>query len=482
MAMKVAAPEEPKIRFKTPDSWLGPLDAHVAAMLVGVAGDIVLCLDPQGVIREIGYGSTDLSPESFDPWTGQKWIDTVTVESRVKIEQMLAGAVSEAQPKWREINQILADGTQFPVRYSVVKVDRDGRLVALGRDLRSVARLQQRLIDVQRSMERDYARLRNAETRYRLLFQLASEAVMIVDAGSEKVVDVNPVASGLLGSAAGRITGRVLGDLFHADSQPNLQALFAATRALGRSDETTVTLRDGATELRMSASLFRNDNANHVLLRLAVPHGEASALAAAEASVPVMDVVKGLPEGFVVMDSAGRILEVNKSFLEMAELASPEQARGEMLDRWLGRPGIDVGLLVANLRDHGSLRDFATIVRGEFGGSEEVEVTAVAVPHGPVPCVGMVIRQTRRRALPAPERATAFSQSVEHLAELVGSVPLKDLVRETTDMIEQMCIEAALKLTDDNRASAAQILGLSRQSLYSKLRRYGLGDLDDDGE
>jgi DNA-binding NtrC family response regulator len=48
-------------------------------------------------------------------------------------------------------------------------------------------------------------------------------------------------------------------------------------------------------------------------------------------------------------------------------------------------------------------------------------------------------------------------------------------------MIERLCIEAALELTRDNRASAAEMLGLSRQSLYSKLRRYGLGDLDHDG-
>ena len=41
--------------------------------------------------------------------------------------------------------------------------------------------------------------------------------------------------------------------------------------------------------------------------------------------------------------------------------------------------------------------------------------------------------------------------------------------------------KAALELTGDNRASAAEMLGLSRQSLYVKLRRYGLGDLDNDG-
>jgi DNA-binding NtrC family response regulator len=37
-----------------------------------------------------------------------------------------------------------------------------------------------------------------------------------------------------------------------------------------------------------------------------------------------------------------------------------------------------------------------------------------------------------------------------------------------------MCIEAALELTHNNRASAAEMLGLSRQSLYVKLRRFGI--------
>jgi DNA-binding NtrC family response regulator len=69
---------------------------------------------------------------------------------------------------------------------------------------------------------------------------------------------------------------------------------------------------------------------------------------------------------------------------------------------------------------------------------------------------------------------------VDQLTELIGRVPLKDIVRETTDVIERLCIEAALQLTGDNRASAAEMLGLSRQSLYVKLHRYGLGDLEAD--
>jgi DNA-binding NtrC family response regulator len=57
------------------------------------------------------------------------------------------------------------------------------------------------------------------------------------------------------------------------------------------------------------------------------------------------------------------------------------------------------------------------------------------------------------------------------------------MVRESADIIEKLCIEAALKRSGDNRASAAQMLGLSRQSFYAKMRRHGLGNLggmDDD--
>ena len=74
-------------------------------------------------------------------------------------------------------------------------------------------------------------------------------------------------------------------------------------------------------------------------------------------------------------------------------------------------------------------------------------------------------------------RGRSLPRSVEHLTELVGRVSLKDLVRETTDVIEKLCIEAALELSKDNRASAAEMLGLSRQSLYVKLRRFNIGDL-----
>ena len=93
---------------------------------------------------------------------------------------------------------------------------------------------------------------------------------------------------------------------------------------------------------------------------------------------------------------------------------------------------------------------------------------------------GFVIRPVRREREVPSEKLHELPRTAEQLTQLVGRVSLREIVGETTDVIERMCIEAALNLTGNNRASAAEILGLSRQSLYSKLNRYGLGSSDSD--
>jgi DNA-binding NtrC family response regulator len=65
-------------------------------------------------------------------------------------------------------------------------------------------------------------------------------------------------------------------------------------------------------------------------------------------------------------------------------------------------------------------------------------------------------------------------ESMRSVVELVGSATLKEIVAETTNVVEKMCIETAVALTMNNRVAAAEMLGLSRQSLYVKLRKFDL--------
>ena len=116
-------------------------------------------------------------------------------------------------------------------------------------------------------------------------------------------------------------------------------------------------------------------------------------------------------------------------------------------------------------------------MRGEYGATADVEVSAVSLTDSDdKPSFGFAIRNVEKRLSASTPSPRELPRSVAQLIELIGRVPLRDLVRETTDVIEKLSIEAALELTGDNRASAAEMLGLSRQSLYVKLRRFGLAE------
>jgi transcriptional regulator PpsR len=460
--------------LKAPQQTLGNLDADAAARIILAASDVALVMDTDGVIRDVAFGSNDVALDEDGAWVGQAWTSIVTSDSRPKVEALLKDASEDAPPRWRQLNHPSAAGPDVPILYSAVRVGRRGRVVALGRDLRAVSALQQSLMDAQRSMEREYSRLRHAETRYRLLFQLASEAVLIINAATMKVVEANPTAMRLLSETGKRGTARTFPYGFDAEGLRAVQSQLATLKATGRADDVVVRTADGQNRHVVSVSLFRHEAEAFCLVRLLPLHGDPHAAVVSPARSRLLQVVDRLPDGLVVTDLDGKILTANLAFLDLAQLGSEEQARGEVLSRWLGRPGVDLEVLLSNLRQHGSVRMFSTAVRGQFGSTTKVEISAVSVPEGDPPCLGFTLRNASH--LGEGRNAADLPRSVEHFTELIGRVPLKDLVRDTTDVIERLCIEAALELTNDNRASAAEMLGLSRQSLYVKLRRYGLSD------
>lgn len=452
---------------------LGGVEGKVAANVVAAGGDVAMVIDRGGFIRDLAVNSRDMVNDGFEGWLDRRWADTVTSESKPKIEEMLRDAANGGGGRWREINHPTAGGASIAVRYIAVNAGQDGRVIAIGRDHRATAELQQRLIQAQQTMERDYTRLREAESRYRLLFQLASEAVVVVDASTRKIIEANPAAERLVGGGVGALVGRAFASVFDSASRDDSVSLLAMAQGGGHLTA-QARLKSGGQFYNAAASLFRQDRATLFLVRLTALDAAAPS---PDGERRLLDVLDRIPDAFVVTDENLRILAENTAFLDIARLASKDQARGQSLEVFLGRPEIDRNIMISSLRQHGSLKNFSTIVRNRLGEQEDVEVTAVHVADGDQPCFGFSIRSVVRTPLARPSAAGELPRSVEQLSHLVGRVTLKELVRETTDLVERLCIEAALELTGDNRASAAEVLGLSRQSLYSKLHRYGLGDI-----
>ena len=474
--------------------FIGDLDPKAAVRLVESTSDLVVLLDAQGQVLEVAVHDGSLTGLGANAWVGRPWVDTVTVESREKIQASLKDASQATPSRWRQVNHPVPGADDLPVLYMTVPVQDASagaaRMVAFGRDLRSTVALQRRLVEAQQTMERDYWRYREADTRYRHLLQTSHEPLLVVDGQNQRVVEANPAAEALWNHVRTGAVGMSLSALFDEASAEPLQSLLAAARAVGKRDPVRLTLADNGVAVVVSATLFRQDQLPFMLVRVVpvakVAHTNGASPGNGAALQGMFQAYVGqAADGLVFTDVQGRVQSANRTFALMAQLSAEEQARGEMLDRWLGRTGVELSVLVTNLRQRGSVGLFTTTLRGEFGAQIDVEISAtvLAMPYGPR--LGFSIRDISRRLQGEERTPDRVSRSVSELTELVGRVPLKDIVSETTELIEQLCIEAALQMTHGNRASAAQLLGLSRQSLYVKLHRFGLsggGASDTDDE
>ncbi|MEN2787898.1 transcriptional regulator PpsR [Sphingomonas qilianensis] len=459
--------------FTKTDVLPGTLSARAAAALLAAVGDVSFILSADGTVLDVAVSQGDLANHGFAEWIGEPWIETMTIESRPKVAEMLAGANATEAPRWRQVNHAAAGG-DVPVRYLVLALGEADRLIAIGRDMRGAAAVQQRLLQTQQSLERDYIRLRQAETRYRLLFDMTSDAMLIVDADTRRIREANPAAHRLLDSVEGDLVGAGIGTIVQQQDRDDLVAYLGAAEAA--DDVAPITVRLGArgAEAKITTRLFRQARQPLLIVRLE----PAEAVAPGHRyDATLTDVIERMPDSFVLVDRDLVVLTANAAFVELTEMPSIERVTGARLGLWLGRPGIDLELIVAQLREHGSVRNVATILRGTAGAQAEIEVSGVVAPMNGGDCYGFTLRHVGRRLRPTPLVLNDAPRSVEQLTELVGRMSLKEIVRESTDLIERLCIEAALTYTSDNRASAAEVLGVSRQSLYSKLHRHGLGNL-----
>jgi transcriptional regulator PpsR len=462
--------------FMSPSTALGNLDAGSTAALIAAASDVTLVTDADGTILDMSIQNEELLADldGGGHWIGNKITATVAADSRPKVLALMQDA-ARSETRWRHVNHLAPDGRSVPILYCCVQLGQEGRTVLFGRDQRALSALQQRLMNAQATLEEDYSRLRDAEMRYRLLFQTSSEAVLILDPARARVLEANPAAREMFGAELRDIVGHALLPRFAGAD--DAQAYLLAVRDGEAPEDLRVHLKHAHREVVLRATAFRQDQTTMLLLRISSAHAVAAASSLTAVKSKLLRAVESAPDAFVVTENDGIIVTANAAFLDMAGLPTEDAARGQPLDRWVGESPVDMTVLIANLRQRGVVRFFSTTLRAEAGHPAQVEISAVAIDNGK-PSFGFAIRNVGPRLRVETKASRALPRSVEQLQELIGRVALKELVREATEVIERLSIEAALELTNDNRASAAEMLGLSRQSLYVKLRRYGLGDLE----
>ncbi len=454
---------------------LAALAPQLAQTFVSIASDIALVIDDTGVIRNVALGDDPLGGSAAD-WVGRRWAETVTGETRTKVEQLLSEAQASGITRRREVNHPTLKGQDIPVAYAAVRLGHNGPVLAVGRDLRTVSAIQQRFIDAQQLMERDYWQRRQAEARYRQLFQVATDAVLVVDAARLDVLEANRAASLLLGRPSSELCGQPASASLSGTSRAAFDELLVTVRTRGRPGEIRTR---GAVDasgrpllLDIAVTPFRADDDQLLLVRArsvdADVHGAATRLA---------DFVERSPDAVVIADSASRVLMANPAFLALCRVARPVHAPvnpvGHTLAELLGDPRGQWSAALAEAR-RGGLAEMRRVAAGDASDPLALEVSIAMVADGDQECLGLTMRRIDQRLEALPPQVGELAAAIDRLAAQVGLTTLPELLQETTDLAERHLLDAALARTQGDRLQAAQLLGIGVDNLWLRLRHHGL--------
>jgi transcriptional regulator PpsR len=450
------------------------IEPEFLSSIIGAASDIALVVSAEAMILSVVINAQDDSFGNLSHWEGRPVVDFLTEDSVGKFLNAHAAYLAGTTPrKPLELNHSDNALWQYPVRYTFHRFGKEDAALLLGRDLRPIAETQQQLVQAQIALERGYEARREFDARYRVVMANIDDAVIFVSVQTGRVEDVNNRAAAMLGLKPDAMTGATFATLFSDRSGSELiESLMNATLS---DDAGPVTVRATRTRQALSLEPFVFRAGGQRVLMCRILGDEASASAPDDTNGHAADLVRKTSDGIVFADTRGTILSVNDAFLDLIGAAHMSDVVGVAVSDYMARGKIDLDVLLENTSRSGQMRAYATKMVNDLGARVPVELSATRLDDAENPIIALIIRDVSRlEGVRKSENQAALQDPGHNVMDLVGSSTLKDIVAETTDVVEKMCIETAVNLTSNNRVAAAEMLGLSRQSLYVKLRKYGL--------
>ncbi len=441
--------------------------------IIAAASDIALVISPEARILSVLTNPGHRYHGRLEHWEGANLRDHVTADSLPKIETQLERFARGEEPSGSlELNHSDRATWEFPIRYTFHRIGADGALLMLGRDLRPIAEMQQQLVKAQLALEKDYEAQREYDTRFRVLMDATQGAYVFVSVATGRLTDVNRAAAALLGRNRTDLIGAAFAQEFDGRRRGEFMETLSNIAVNEEAPALDVQLNGGKSRVMLTPTLFRAAGERLILCRL--DPADERAGAGGDLGDMMTSFYQDGVDAIVIVDAAGVVESSNESFLDLADIAHAAAVRGKSFADFLARGSVDLRVLLDNASRSGQMRLYATKLTTEYGTVVPVEISVTHLKDRPQAAFVMVIRDTGRMEAARTSGPTLGDDKVRSVMEQVGSATLRDIVAETTDVVEKMCIETAVELTRNNRVAAAEMLGLSRQSLYVKLRKYDL--------
>ncbi len=435
---------------------------ELARTMVSLGGDIALVIDERGVVQRVDQrASTPLAADAH-MWVGHPWTETVTSDSKGKVQRLMAEASSTCATRKREVNHPSGDGATVPVAYTAMRLGAHGPILAVGRDLGISAALQQKFICAQKEMERNYANARQAEARYRLLFQVATDAVIVVDGSTLNIIEANQSASELFDLSLGHVVGQNAVFCFERHSRSIVSAALASALASGTSTETRAQLLGRVSSTSVTATPFRVMDSQQLLVRIRTTEQLGSS---ANLGATLARLVDSASDGVAVTDVDGSVLVANPAFLKLVQASTEASVRGRPLSDWLSLPNEPFAELLARVGLEGMTGYTPSQVLGLDASVRPVEVAATLLSEIDPPCIGFSIRLSPQPCGDIAVTVEPMQVAVKVLCDQVGSAALPELMQRASEVLQRNFIRMAMERAGADLNKAATMLGINRQQL-----------------
>ena len=436
--------------------------------------DLRLTLNDSHRVQEITSDSELLRHLFRDTLIGRPWLELVRDSDSSVAQEALRLAQAEPGSAHRADVALISGPEEEPIPVTcwLCASHETSAVQVACIDLRGETNLRQQLVNAQIALEQDYEAQRDNDLKLRALMAVMDEPMLFVSVRSGNVIDANAAAADLFGRKASDLTGAGFHTMVEGKGPGGLIDKLVSVAASQSGGPVKATATGQHTPIHLSPKMLRTSQDQILLCKLSSP----TIVRASNDTLTdnLSDLFDNGVDAMVFAAQDGTVLSTNTAFLKLADVAHPQNVQGQSLSQFLARGSVDMGVIIGNAKRSGAMRLYATKIKSELGTDRPVEISTTRLRASDTPVYALIIRDASRVEAIRPGSSNVADVDMRSVIEYIGNQSLKDIVAQTTDVVEKMCIETAVEMTSNNRVAAAEMLGLSRQSLYVKLRKYGL--------
>ena len=468
------------MKQKTDNLWkfgsIPMIEPEDLGIVLATSSDIALLLNSDTKISSILVNKAEKSYGNLDHWIGREITDFLTMESVPKIESAIKKLESgETVLYGLELNHVDNAYWQFPIKYNIHRLRKDGQIILLGRDLQITSENQQRFVKAQILSEESIEEKRELEAHFKVLLTKTTDALAFINARSGEVIFSNPAFQELFFNNEITDEKTKIESFIATRSERNgfMEKLSIAAHGTYDISEELDT-NNGEVIFSITPSVYRAAGQQIIICKFLPKtirkQGEKELLE------NLLATFHNSPDAMIFTDLKGSIQYTNERFLNLTNTSHKNEVIAQNLSDFLGRGEIDLAIMLENVMKSGAVKIYSTHLKSSFGTKIDIEASVSRNNSDANGLIAFIVREvlSSRDRVEVSNVPSKLEHNQDEVAakELVGSATLKEIVTDTTDVIEKICIEAALGITKNNRAAAADLLGLSRQSLYVKLSKF----------